>query len=188
MQAEAANSSVNSSFQARIIACKIPRCATSSPSISLSSYVSTKKAESHTSQTATSNKCDIIYSDQLYAANKSVDYIRSGKVLLDQLGFFWKLDRNPAGREANRWDIVFGKLQQFKLMYGHLNIPVNSTAHVVLTNWANQAQQQDASAGVMERERVKRLVEFGILIDEVQKAGQDDVCGSKHNSKMQALE
>jgi hypothetical protein len=45
-----------------------------------------------------------------------------------------------------------------------------------------QTQQQDASAGVMERERVKRLVEFGILIDEVQKAGQDDVCGSKHNA------
>jgi hypothetical protein len=63
------------------------------------------------------------------------------------------------------WDFMFVQLEKFKQTHGHVNIPLRSNnAHDIrLAVWV-KAQQQEARDGLVERRRVKRLVEIGLPI------------------------
>jgi hypothetical protein len=111
---------------------------------------------------------------------------RDRKVLLDQLGFVFLRSVETRPHEAAlppavifplSWDFMFVQLEQFKQTHGHVNIALSSNnAHDLrLAVWV-KAQQEKARDGLVERRRVKRLVEIGIPI------GQDDVCASKQNA------
>jgi hypothetical protein len=124
------------------------------------------------------------------------------KVLMDQLGFVCRGAEEPkkqslllpsSPQEALppavtfplSWDFMFEQLEKFKQTHGHVNILVinNNNAHDSwLAVWV-KVQQQEVRDGLVERRRVKRLVDIGLSIDKVHKTKEHvDICVSKHTN------
>jgi hypothetical protein len=95
------------------------------------------------------------------------------KQLLDDLGFVWEIDHYDVDRSlrARQWEEMYNKLQAFKEIHGHCQIPANYTHDQTLGKWARN-QRVFEKTGRLDESRFERLDVVGF---------DWDPCGSHWN-------
>jgi hypothetical protein len=96
---------------------------------------------------------------QIYAANRMPE---DRKLLLDELGFVWKVDKADADASLSQveWDEQLGRIIRFKEQYGHSNVPRNFTKWG-LGSWLC-VQRAEARKGQLDTRRVHKLLSVGV--------------------------
>eukprot|EP00978_Attheya_sp_CCMP212_P014598 scaffold37308_cov49-Attheya_sp.AAC.1 len=95
------------------------------------------------------------------------------KQLLDDLGFVWKIDHYDVDRSlrARQWEEMYKKLQGFKEIHGHCQVPANSKDELTLGQWVRN-QRVFEKTGRLDETRFEQLDVVGF---------DWDPCGSHWN-------
>jgi hypothetical protein len=81
--------------------------------------------------------------------------------LLEKLSFRWSL-RGGFSEEVfeNAWKSQFARLQQFKVVHGHTDVPKGWVQNPTLANWV-RAQRRLHQCGKLSFQRIERLTQLG---------------------------